>query len=249
MNEYDILEFCADVMRTKGYDPTGNVDVGDIFLLQKEGWIREFKKYRLDESPERRRDVLSGFAARQVIGGAGKILEAFTAYLASRASQDSPGPDWQRAARDRSECPYCENRGIVSNIPVASANGAFQGVREYSFACVCDNAIRFAGARKAEEWMLQYAVIRKGKEAERLRQWRRDNDLDAETFSEFAPKFREWMKRQGGSGTIFVKVSDPKPERTIDTRVLAEVRPSRKLDAPKKESQWTTADEEALSEF
>lgn len=249
MNEYDILEFCADVMRTKGYDPTQNLDVGDIFMRQRDSWLDTFVKSRLGESQEARERVLREFAAREFVGGPGRVLEAFKAYLSANAHKFSAGPDWQRAARERSECPYCENRGIVSNIPVASANGAFRGVREYSFACICDNSVRFAGARKAEEWMLQYAVIRKGKEAERLRQWRRDNDLDAETFSEFAPKFREWMKRQGGSGTIFVKVSDPKPERTIDTRVLAEVRPSRKLDAPKKESQWTTADEEALSEF
>lgn len=249
MTEYDVLEFCADVMRSKGYDPTGHVDYGDIFLLQKEAWISTFRKYRLDESPERRRDVLSGFAARQVIGGAGKILEAFTAYLASRASQDNPGPDWSRAAQDRVRCPYCQNRGIISEVPVASPTGKWIGTRKYSFACVCENAIKFAGVPKAHEWMLHFAVRRAGEEAERLRQWRRDNDLDTDTLAEFIPKFREWLTKQGGTGSIFVKVSDPKPKprKHIDTRVLGEVRPPRKLEAPKEAPKWTDQDDEILA--
>ena len=247
MTEYDILEFCADVMRSKGYDPTGNVDYGDIFMLQKDGWISTFHKYRLGDSPERRRDVLSGFAARQVIGGAGKILETFTAYLAGRASQDQPGPDWSNR---RFECGYCNNSGIVSEIPVASATGRFVGTRLYSFACVCEYGAKHTATRRAEEWMLQYARIRAGQETERLRQWRRANDLDSDTLKDFAPRFREWIKKQGGMKDIFVRVSQPKkPRKEIDNRVLIDVIPTKykPIEAPKEETTWTEADEAFLN--
>lgn len=247
MTEQEVLEYCAKVMRSKGYDPTANVDVGDIFIIQKDGWISTFEKYRLGSSEDRRSDVLKGFAARQVIGGAGKILEAFTAYLAGRAAQDQPGPDW--SARGPSRCGFCNNSGIVSEVPVASATGRFVGVRLYSFACVCDLGRRFPGTKIAEEWMLQFARIRAGQEAERLRQWRRANDIDSETLGEFIPKFREWLKKQGDLGGMFVRASKPKvkPRRDIDTRVLDEVKPMKRLEAPKEEPTWTEADDEILN--
>lgn len=242
MTEYDILEFCADVMRSKGYDPTTNLDVGDIFMLQKDAWVDTFSRNRLGETRESRERALREFAAREFVGGPGRVLEAFKTYLSANSHKFLTGPDWQKAARERSECPYCENRGLVSSIPVVSERGLFQGVREYSFACVCDNSVRFAGVRKAEDWMLRHAVTRKGQEAERLRRWRRENDLDTDTFAQFMPRFREWMKRQEGGVRNIGRIPDLKPHEAGG--------PTMKRDAPpKKESQWTTKDEEALSEL
>lgn len=243
----EALEFCAAVMRAKGYDPTHNIDVGDIFMLQRDSWLDVYEKYRLGESEHRRRDVLSGWSSRAFIGNAGRVLEAFTAYLSGRSAQDKPGPDWSR--RGESRCGYCEGRGIVSNIPVASADGRFDGIRLYSFACVCDRGRMFGGMKTAEEWMLLVAVKRAGMEAERLRQWRRDNDCDADTLGDFLKRFRVWLAKQGGMGSMFRSANEPKV-RTARTAEIVEVdmlparKPAAQIEA--KEAQECSEDEESV---
>lgn len=236
MNEEAVLAFCAEVMRAKGYDPIHDMDAGDIFVIQRKYWIDLFQKYRLEVSEDRRNDLLNGFAKRAFIGGAGKVFEAFAAYVVSRASQDQQGPDWTNTGN--ADCGYCENRGIVSNVPVMSETGRFDGVRLYSFACVCDRGRAFGGMPIASDWMLQFAARRSGQERERLRQWRRDNDCDEDTRTRFIAKYRIWLEKQGGTVSMFRNANAP----VVEAKAVVVREPERK-----ETNQWTQKDDEILA--
>lgn len=81
MTEHEVLEYCCDIMKSKGYDPRSNIDIADIFQLQKGAWIDAVEKHGLRKDAKRRQEALDGFVVRNVIGGAGKILASFSEYL------------------------------------------------------------------------------------------------------------------------------------------------------------------------
>lgn len=111
----------------------------------------------------------------------------------------------QAAAMPPGDCPYCENRGVVSEVPGRAFIRGEWVDRVYSFKCVCFAAVRFAGLPPAESWMLEYARDRKAREADRLHEWRKSHGIDDETLPKFRETFRRFMESQKPG--LFRKVS------------------------------------------
>jgi hypothetical protein len=241
MSEFDAMAFGVSVLKSKGYDTTVNNDAADIFMIQKDTWVNLYEKHRLGERPDHREELLRDFAAKPFIGGVGRVLEAFSAFADSR-SHHAPEPNWQEAAREFGDCGYCENRGVISNIPVMSASGAFDGDREYSFRCVCHKAsVVFGSLPQAQDWMLRFAADRNRANCERLRQWRQKHGLDMDDEASFRAGFRRWMDSQKGG--LFRSAQEAAQGRHYGIPVNAKVKTIIETKERKGEEAWTESDE------
>jgi len=201
---FDPKSYACRVMRTKGYLlkrlPDGtfidtDADVNSIFQLQFPSWKALFEKHRIGSDPSRAEQLLTTFGHVEVIGGASKVLETFAQHLAGQP-RDFGSPDWKAAADHPDDCPFCENRGVVSDIPVGVWRRGELVERNYSFACVCRSGDRFPGTRKADDWMLNFALDRKLRENDRLHRWRQERDAAGDTIADFRGGFRAWLDRQ-----------------------------------------------------
>jgi hypothetical protein len=247
MNEpFDAKGYAARVMRSKGYMlkrlPDGtyldiDADINAVFSLQWPSWKALIEKHRLDADPQRAEQVLTGFGHREVIGGASKVLETFAKHLEAQPRQGG-SPDWSQAATEESDCPYCDNRGIVSDIPCRVIRQGVEVDRKYSFACVCRSGDRFPGMRKAEDWMIRFASDRKYTEADRLHRWRQERDAAGDTIADFRGGYRAWLDRQIQArkdlkSGVFGR-RQPSGSMAKAYKALEDVRPTVKTKPPEK---------------
>lgn len=169
-NDFDPMTYAARFMKAKGFDPETDEDAADIFELQWPGWQDVINRHRIGDDLPRAEQLLTGFMQRELKGGATRVLEAFATYLETRPKQGG-SPDWTAATREISECAYCENRGVVSNVPCRVRNKwGEECVREYSFACVCDRGRFFGGMTVAQDWMIHFALDRRKAETAKARE-------------------------------------------------------------------------------
>lgn len=249
MNDIEMDAMIRRIYKSKGFDPETDDDTAEIMLMQLSAWHGIFNRHRIMISTERMNEVFQGFAGVKVYRKA-DVFPEFREFMEKQPKQFATEPDWESEARrvQYEPCPYCENRGVISDVPVRSPSGKFEGVRTYSFRCKCFASAKFAGVPVAEDWMYEFAINRNRENMERLRQWGQRNGITARSEDEFRVQFRRWLNEQ--KGKMFKSVNDPPPQRKrkeIDTRVLEEVRPSKKLEAPKEEAKWNDQDDEILA--
>lgn len=210
MSEFDARQYVQRIFKAKGRDVSTDEDAAEILRIQWTSWKSLFDKHRIPLDPERAERLFQGFVPVQTYGTA-QIIEAFGDYLDRQPKKfveprPANEPDWKAAASQPEYCSYCNNRGVIDEVPCESSNGRYNGVRFYSFACVCFPSARYAGVKKASAEILEFSRQRYAEQADRLKRWRQANDLDADTFPEFAKKFRVWLKKQGGKSVIFKQI-------------------------------------------
>lgn len=246
MNEpFDPRIYAQRIMRAKGYMlkrlPDGtfvdtDAEVMTVFQLQFPSWKALFEKHSLQADPQRAEHVLTSFGHREVIGGAGKVLETFSAHLEAQPKQGG-SPDWTQNGREWADCCFCDGRGIVSKIPLMVIRRGESVYRKYSFACVCDRGKFFGGMKQAEDWMLNHARDRKQAEIARvvpnLERFGIDPNADPQNR---ARQFRAAilrMRQQVGSGAATAKTATPNNPQTVDeARAMLARRKPRKPSPP-----------------
>jgi hypothetical protein len=194
-NDFDPMGYASRIMKAKGHDPEENDDCADIFELQWPSWQNLINRHRIGEDLSKAEQLLTTFMQRETFGGPTKVIEAFAKHLDAQPRQGG-SPDWSTAATEENDCPFCDNRGIVSDVPCRVIRQGVEVDRKYSFACVCRSGDRFPGMRKAEDWMLQFSRDRKYSEADRLHRWRQERDAAGDTIADFRGGFRAWLNRQ-----------------------------------------------------
>lgn len=232
MNEpFDAKGYAARVMRSKGYMlkrlPDGtyidtDADVNAVFGLQWPSWKALIEKHRLDCDPEKAEKILTAFGHKEVIGGASKVLETFSKHLDAQPNQGG-SPDWSQAGKEWSECAYCDNRGIVSDVPCRVMRHGVPVERKYSFACICRAGERFPGTRKADDWMIDFAIQRKQAEIDRLDGFLDRYGIDpdaspATRAAQFRRAFRGMSQAVGKNGTTAKSV---RPPEVLNPEVMA----------------------------
>lgn len=202
--QFDELEYVGRIFRLKGHSPEHD-DVMDIMDIQMPAWRDLLTSHRVQVDPDRAERILTTFGPVKTYG-VNSIIEAFGEHLERQPKEFVQDP-WAKAAAEtrRTVCSHCEGRGVVSEIPCRSHR--WDGERLYSFRCVCDASNAFPGVPVAEPWMLEFATRRNGQLRDRLRDWRRANDLESDTHSEFLVKLRRWLSKQGGKGAMFKSVA------------------------------------------
>jgi hypothetical protein len=194
-NDFDPMGYAARIMKAKGFDVELNADNEDIFDLQWSGWQNLFNRHRIGEDLSKAEQLLTTFIQRETFGGPTKVIEAFAKHLEAQPRQGG-SPDWSTAATEENDCPFCDNRGIVSAVPCRVIRKGEEVDRKYSFACTCQAGKRFTGIQPAEDWVLQHALDRKHREADRLHRWRQGRDAAGDTIADFRGGFRAWLDRQ-----------------------------------------------------
>lgn len=233
MSDFDTKDYVIRVLRMKGHtlkDP----DTNDIFVLQWPSWKALIERHRIGDDPEKAEHLLMTFGHREVIGGASKVLETFAQHLEAQPRQGG-SPDWSQAGREWGDCAYCDNRGIVSDVPCRVMRHGVPVERKYSFACVCRAGDRFPGMRKADDWMIDFAIQRKQAEIDRhegnLRRYGIDPNADgAVRASQFRRAFRGMTQAVGKNG-VTAKTVRP-PTESEARAMLAEVKKRHRAEAP-----------------
>lgn len=243
---FDPKNFALRIMRAKGYMlkrlPDGtfidtDADVNAVFQLQFPSWKALFEKHRVGADKEKAEHLLTSFGHREVIGGAGKVLETFAAHLDAQPKQGG-SPDWSQASREWAECGWCDGRGIVSDIPVLVDRRGEVVERIYSFACRCDRGRFFAAMKVAEDWMIAYAADRKTAEIARHESVLRRFGIDPK--ADGATRARQFRRAIGGmleavaSGKVTAKLVQPILPKTVEEArsILADRR--RRTSPPEK---------------
>lgn len=234
MNDFDAKDYAIRVLRMKGHtlkDP----DTNDVFVLQWPSWKALIERNRIGDDPANAENLLTTFGHREVIGGASKVLETFAQHLDAQPKQGG-SPDWSQAGREWGDCAYCDNRGIVSDVPCRVVRHGETVERKYSFACICRAGERFTGMRKADDWMIRFAVERKHAEIQRvngnLKRFGIDPNADGATrASQFRQAFRGMTEAVGKKG-VTAKTVKPSGTMAQAYKALEAVRPSVKPKAP-----------------
>jgi hypothetical protein len=226
--------YAIRVMQSKGYMlkklPNGayvdtDLEVMTVFNLQLPSWESLIKKHHFAEDESKAEQMLTGFGLREIKGGASKVLETFAAHLDAQPKRGG-SPDWSTASREMTECAYCENRGVVSNVPCRVRNKWGEEVdREYSFACVCDRGRFFAGMPAAKDWMIHFALDRRKRQTAEARAnlARLGVDVDA-SIDEQRRQFRKAfarMKSQAATGRKAAPSRNAKAPDTLNPEKLA----------------------------
>lgn len=224
---FDPKDYLERIFRLKGHAPESNPDIIEIMRIQWPSWKSLFERHRLPVDSGRAETLLTDFGPVQTYGPA-SIIEAFSDYLDAKPKTFVGGPDWAEIGRTApsGRCPYCDGRGIVSDIPVQSATGRYQGVRHYSFRCCCFAAIAYGGTPEATPQMLEYAQKRHGREADKRKEWLKANGFDFQTESQFRADFRRWLEKQKGGmfkNAAIVSKKDPVLERIRIEQKVAEI--------------------------
>lgn len=198
--EFDGKSFVARLFRMKGHDPAKNEDVAVIMQLQWKAWNGLMEKHRIAMDTDRAEKLLVEFGPIKTYGPA-ELIEAFGSFLSGQPKElISAGPDWeaegQRAQNER--CQYCDGCGLISDVPCESPNGRYEGTRNYSFRCTCFAGFRFPNVAEATPEMLDFAIVRRGKEIDRARNWARERGIDDDTLPQFRIQWRRWLNKQMG---------------------------------------------------
>lgn len=226
---FNAKRYAIRVMQSKGYMlkrlPNGayvdaDVEVMTVFNLQLPSWEALIKKHHFAENESHAEQMLTSFGMREVMGGASKVLETFAAHLDAQPKQGG-SPDWTTATRELTECAYCENRGVVSNVPCRVRNKwGEEVVREYSFACVCDRGRYFAGMPVAQDWMLHFALDRRKQQTAEgrvsLKRLGVDPDSPIETQRKQFRQAMASMKAQVGKNGQTAKTVRPVLPQTVE---------------------------------
>lgn len=227
--DFNAKSFAIRIMRAKGYDPEASDEWAKLLAEQWPGWKKLFEQYRFYHDPEFAETMFTAFLLREVKGGAGKVLESFTASIEARPKQGG-SPALEFSGKDWGDCAFCDGRGIVSEIPSQQDPS-----RRYSWACVCGRGKLFGTLKQAPDYALDYAEARKKAEIARydatLAEFGIDPKADPQTR---ARQFREAvrsMRAQVGAGKASAKHVRPIPRTVDEARAMMAKRP-RKLAPP-----------------
>lgn len=219
-NDFDPVGYAHRIMKAKGFDPEANDEYADIFELQWPFWQDLINRHQIGDDLSRAEQILTRFAQRETFGGATKVLESFSKHLDAQPKQGG-SPDWTTATRQMSECPYCENRGVVSNVPCRVRNKWGEEIeRDYSFACVCDRGRYYAGMAVAQDWMLNFALDRRKAETAKartnLKRLGVDPDAPLETQRRQYRQAVASMKSQVGKNGQTARTVQPVLPKTVE---------------------------------
>ena len=191
-----VRSFVEQIFINKGYDPVLDEEVSKTFEAQWDHWKRFMVQAGLNADEHFAENVAYEFATKRLVGGAARIFEHFADFVRNRPKAVAEHEIANQKGYESEECQYCDGIGCVS-VPVE-----YKGqTSNRSFACVCNNALKYAGIQVASSEMLRYVLQKQRQREEDLRMWCEARGLDMYgDLAEFNAKAKAY---RDSLGTLF----------------------------------------------
>lgn len=188
--------FVEQVFINKGYDPVLDEEVSKTFEAQWDHWKRFMVQSGLNADERLADDVAYEFATKRLVGGAARIFEHFAEFHRNRPKAVAEREFAVQKVYESESCQYCDGLGCVS-VPVE-----YKGkTSNRSHACVCGNALKYAGVPVATGEMLRYVLRQQRQREENLRAWCEARGLDM--FGDLAEFNAKAKSYRDSLGTLF----------------------------------------------
>lgn len=188
-----VRHYVEQVFINKGYDPVLDEEVSKTFEAQWDHWKRFMVQSGLNADERLADDVAYEFATKRLVGGAARIFEHFAEFHRNRPKAVAEREFAVQKVYESESCQYCDGFGCVS-VPVE-----FKGkTSRRSHACVCSNALKYAGVPVATSDMLRYVLREQRQREEHLRMWCEARGLDMfGDLAEFNAKAKSYRDSLG----------------------------------------------------
>jgi hypothetical protein len=165
--------YVEQIFINKGYDPVLDEEISKTFEAQWDHWKRFMVQAGLNADEHFAENVAYEFATKRLVGGAARIFEHFADFVRNRPKAVAQHEIANQKGYESEECQYCDGIGCVS-VPVEYK----EQTSNRSFACVCNNALKYAGVQVANSEMLRYVLQKQRQREQHLLMWCEARGLD-----------------------------------------------------------------------
>lgn len=191
-----VRSYVEQIFVNKGYDPVLDEEVSKTFEAQWDHWKRFMVQSGLNADELLADDVAYEFATKRLVGGAARIFEHFAEFYKNRPKAVAAREFETQKCYESETCQYCDGIGCVS-VPVE-----YKGqTSNRSCACVCNNALKYAGVPVATGEMLRYVLQKQRQREVDLRMWCEARGLDM--FGDLAEFNAKAKAYRDSLGTLF----------------------------------------------